>query len=69
MKLRQALNELKLKDKDKVFIYVYGKKDSAKEPLQVADINASLLKREVMFVQPHQGGKKHKYNLYQFVVR
>lgn len=69
MKLKQALQEFKLKESDKIFVYIYGKSDSAQKPFQVADIDASILKREVLLVQPNQGGKEYKYKLYQFVVK
>ena len=63
--LKMALKEMKLKPKDEVLIYTYGKET---ELLIVEDIPTKLLKKEVMLIQPHQGGIEHEYSLYKFVV-
>ena len=66
--LKMALKEMQLKPNEEVLVYTYGKRGSDSKPLTIENIPTKLLKKEVMLIQPHQGGIEHEYSLYKFVV-
>ena len=65
--LKDLIQYLELKDDDEIFIHLYSKRITH-GPVYVKDVNATLLKKKIIVVQPKYGGKECNYNCYMFIV-
>lgn len=66
MKVIEMIESLGLSPDDKIFVRHYRK--DGEEELLVQDLDDSLLKKKVKYVQHHYGGKQNNYNCYRLIL-